>query len=209
MKKTIQHSLTARSLALLTTCLVFTFLTSSCSKDDEPTPTPVVAKPLEKSPIMKALLIDNEFTMNATGSGNYEYGLKFQVTQNGKITRLGCKMPTAGTYRVSIWDGSVTPKTVLGSTNVTISAGGTAFVSISSPISLSTGKDYFCTIWSNTNWYQFNKPGGGSITYPMVEGSVKIMGYQWVSSAQTPQTFPTNTDITYIAGLMDFDFQPE
>lgn len=186
--------------------IIFLVLTS-CKKDD---PAPAVPKPLEKAVVSEALLINTPTQVAASGSGNYEYGIKFGVTQNGKVTNLGCRMPTAGTYRVTLWDGSVTPKTVLASANITVTAGGIAFSALGTPVSITTGKDYFLTIWSSGQWFYITPIGGGSFSYPITQGSVQIKGYQWSSSAtQTPQVFPTNVDNTYISGIMDFHFQPD
>ncbi len=188
---------------LLSTCAIL--ITSSCKKDD---PAPATPKALEKSVVTEALLINTPTQFNATGSGNYEYGIKFGVTQAGKVTSLSCRMPTAGTYRVSLWDGSVTPKVVLSTANITILAGGVASSPIT-PVALTTGKDYFLTIWSSGQWYYITPRGGGNFAYPITQGSVQIKGYQWIATAQTPQTFPTNVDNSYISGFMDFDFQPD
>jgi hypothetical protein len=178
----------------------------SCKKDSStPPPTP---GPLEKNIVSAALLLNTPTNVVAQGSGNYEYGIKFGVTTNGKVTALSCRMPTAGTYRVTLWDGSVTPKVVLSTASITVAAGGMNTASIS-PIAITTGKDYFLTIWSSGQWFYITPASGSSFSYPITQGSVQIKGYQWVSSAQTPQTFPTTVDNTYIAGIMDFSFQPD
>jgi hypothetical protein len=177
--------------------------TSSCKKDD-----PVVTPPSpEASPILTAFLVNTPTTLTTTGSGGYEYGTKFSVTKNGKITKLGCKMPQAGTYRVTLWDASVTPAVVLAQSSVTQAAGTLTFNSITAA-AVTTGKDYFVSIWSNGQWYEIRKVGGGNFTYPITQGSISIKGYSWIgASVADPIKFPTNNATDYIAGIPDFEFQ--
>lgn len=187
--------------------VMFSGIFTSCKKDDpDPVPTPKAA---ESAPINKTFFLNTPVLIAATGSGSFEYGMKFTVTQNGKVTKLASRMPEAGTYRITLWDASVTPKVVIGTANITQSAGALTFQAIT-PVSLTTGKDYFISIWSNVKWYQIMPVGPATtFSYPIVIGSISLSGYQWVASAATPQSFPTNSDNTYVAGLADFEYQPD
>jgi hypothetical protein len=185
---------------------VFALTFTACKKDCPEPPVPV--KPVETAPINRAFFVNLPTTITASGSGGYEYGLKFQVTQAGKVTKLISRMPNAGNYRITLWDASVTPKVALGTATITQAAGALTAQAITA-VNLVTGKDYFVSVWSNTPWYQIMPVGGGSFSYPVTVGSITIMGYQWISSATgTPQVFPTNVDNSYVAGLADFEFQP-
>lgn len=187
----------------LLTAVSMTIFFSSCKKDED-----VVIKPAESAPITKQFFVNTPVTIAATGSGSFEYGMKFTVTQNGKVTKLASRMPLAGNYRITLWDASVTPKVVLATTTITQPAAALTFQAIS-PVSLSTGKDYLISVWHNGQWYEIRPAGAANFTYPMLIGSISISGYQWVGSAATPQTFPTNPATDYIAGLADFEFQPD
>jgi hypothetical protein len=192
---------------VLFAAVMFAAIFASCKKDD--TPAPAVVKPAGQAPVTKTFFLNTPVSISVTGSGGYEYGIKFSVTQNGKITKLGSRMPTAGGYRVTLWDASAAPQTVLSTATVTQGAGALTFQGIT-PVSLTTGKDYFVSIWSNTNWYYITPIGGGNFGFPITEGSITIKGYQWVSSATAnPQKFPVNADNSYVAGLVDFEFQPD
>lgn len=188
------------SLLLGFTLILFAF---ACKKT-ETVYTP--ASP-ESAPINNAFRVNVGTTITASGSGNYEYGCKFGVTKNGKITKLACKMPTAGSYRVTLWDVATT--TPIGQATITQAAGTLTFASLATPVTVTTGKDYFISLWSNTNWYYIVPLGGGNFTYPITQGSITIKGYSWVGTPQTPITFPTNADVTYVAGLADFEFQAD
>jgi hypothetical protein len=181
-------------------------LLASCKKDDDPAPP--APKPVESTPLNRTFFVNLPVTITASGSGNYEYGMKFSVTQNGKVTKLFTRMPSAGTYRITLWDASASPQTPLATANITQAAGAITAQAIT-PAQLTTGKDYFISVWSNTNWYQIAPAAGGSFPYPISIGSVVIKAYQWRSSPQNPQGFPNNVDNSYIAGLPDFEFQPD
>lgn len=198
MKSTQKH------LPVIVAGLILAFTSVSCSKKDDP----VVVKPAESSPVNKTFFLNTPVTITASGSGNYEYGMKFTVTQNGKVTKLASRMPDAGTYRITLWDASVTPKVVLGSANITQGAGELKYEAIS-PASLTTGKDYLVSVWSSGRWYDIRPSLSASFTYPISIGSISLKGYQWVGTPSSPQTFPTNAETTYVAGLADFEFQPD
>lgn len=180
-------------------------LSSSCKK----TETIVTPPSPDSAPLNTAYRVSIGTTITASGSGNYEYGCKFGVTKNGKITKLACKMPTAGSYRVTLWEVGSSTQTVLAQSTITQAAGSLTFASLATPVTVTSGKDYFISLWSNTNWYEIRPVGGGSFSYPFTQGNITIKGYQWVGTAQTPQTFPSNSDNTYVAGLADFEFQAD
>ena len=163
----------------------------------------------ESAPISTTFFVNRPTTITASGSGTYEYGCKFSVTKNGKITKLGSKMPPSGSYRVTLWEIGASSQTVIGQTTITQAAGTLTFNALATPVAVTTGKDYMVTIWSSGNWYEIRPLGGGSFTYPITTGSITVKGYQWIGTPQTPITFPTNAETTYVAGLADFEFQAD
>lgn len=180
---------------------------SACGKDDNPVaPQPAA---LERTPISRTFLLDSTFTLQATGSGSYEYGAKFAVTRAGQVMRLACKMPVVDTFRVTLWGDLATTPTPLASVDILPPLAGALTYKAITPVALSPGQSYLVSIHSTTAWYEMRPVAGGSIAYPITTGSVQIQGYQWRSIAATaPPAFPTNVDNTYQAGFADFDFQP-
>lgn len=162
----------------------------------------------ESAPVNTIYFVSSGTVITTNGSGNYEYGTKFAVNKNGRITKLACKMPVAGTYRVTLWDASGTG-TALGEATIVQAANGTLTYSSITPVPVTTGQDYLVSIWSSGQWYEIRRIGGGAFTYPITQGSVIIKGYQWIGTPQTPRTFPTTTETTYAAGLADFEFQAD
>jgi len=189
------------SLAVLSAIVL---IGASCKKT-ETVYTP--ASP-ETAPVNSAFFVSAGTTITASGSGNYEYGVKFAVSKNGKITKLACKMPIAGTYRVTLWDASGSG-TALGEASIVQSANGTLTYSSITPVAVTTGKDYLVSLWSSGQWYEIRPIGGGNFAYPFNQGSIIMKGYQWTGSAQTPRTFPNSSSTTYVAGLADFEFQAD
>ncbi|MBO9657943.1 MAG: DUF4082 domain-containing protein [Chitinophagaceae bacterium] len=76
----------------------------SCKKDQ-----PEVSKPEtpgKSVKVLKNLLEHNEIvdTVLIANVNEFEVGMRFYSSTSGKITHLGCKMPSAGKYKVSLWD---------------------------------------------------------------------------------------------------------
>ncbi len=195
MKRNLFHS----ALVIMTILFI-----GSCKKEETTTPPSP-----ESAPISTALLINSATTVIATGAGTYEYGCKFKVTKNGKITKLASKMPEAGSYRVTLWEiaDSVT-HTVVGQATLTQAAGTLTFGAIT-PVVVTTGKTYQITIWSDVAWYDIRPTAGGNFSYPITQGSISITGYTWTGAPQVPITYPTNVSLNYVAGLADFEFQAD
>ncbi len=198
-----------RPWTLLALALTVAISMASCGKDDSNPIAPSAPAALEKTPITKAFFLDSTFTVTSSGSGTYEYGPKFSVLRAGSVVRLAVKMPVADTFRVTLWGNLATTPSVLASTNIVQRAVGKTTYADITPVALSTGQQYQVTIRSRTAWYNITPTIGGSISYPVVNGSVSVEGYNWHSAtwAGSP-VYPTNVDNTYQAGFVDFDFQP-
>lgn len=180
-------------MSLVVTALV------SCDKDDDP-----VVYPVEN--FMSAYLANSQLgqaTSNFVNSGSYEFGSEFIPLVKGKITGLRAKLPDVNaTLRVTIWDKDA--GTVIRTETMNVTAAGTeAFLDIAD-LELTKDKAYAITMNSN-DWYKHNKTAGTAATYPVTAGNIKITSYKWVSG--TGQTYPTNSEVTYYAGDLSFDFQ--
>jgi hypothetical protein len=193
------------SLVAIAAILILMASGTSCKKSCATTPPEA-----ENGLFARAIFANGSYNITTTGTGGYEYGMKFNVTRNGRVTKLGCKMPNTGSYRVTLWDASVTPQVVIGQTTITQSAKQLLTFNSIGAVGLTTGKDYFISIYSTGAWNYILPSAGGNISYPISTGSVSIKGYQWSSSATgTPIVFPTNNDLTYIAGIPDIEFQAD
>ncbi len=181
-------------------------VSASCKK----TETVYTPESPQSAPINTTFFVTLPTTITASGSGGYEYGCKFSVIKNGKITKLACKMPTAGSYRVTLWEIGASTQTAIGEATITQAAGTLTFSTLSTAVPVTTGKEYLVSLWSSSNWYEIRPVGSSTFAYPITAGNISIKGYQWISSStSTPRKFPTNADQTYVAGLADFEFQAD
>lgn len=174
-------------------------LTQSCKKEGT---TPAA----DEAPFSRIFFVDNWFKQTSIGSGTYEYGCVFEVTKNGSVTKLGCKMPDTSTYRVVLWDSAA--QSVMAEKTMDAKSNELHMEAIT-PVALSTGKKYVLSIRSvNKRWFYFVNYAGGKLNYPFIRGNIKVTGYLWTGTTSTAAPkFPTNIDQTYVAGMADLEFQ--
>src|SRR5690349_9029519 len=89
-------------------CVIF--LLVSCKKDKDP---------VEESPFFEffnepSIIIDT----TDQAADTWEYGFAFTPLTDGKITKLGIKLPTTGDYTVTLWDISGNSPVVLRESTV-------------------------------------------------------------------------------------------
>ncbi len=137
---------------------------------------------------------------------DYEFGLEFEPTQNGKITALGARL-CFGNYKVTLWD--VDTKSIITSTNVNITAFDCETLTMVNitPVNVVAGKKYMVTTNAN-NWYRYESAGGGNIL-PATKGNIKFNRYGWVFTFSSTTTFPTTFHLNYFAGIVEFEFVPD
>lgn len=166
--------------------------------------TPV---PIEEG--FTSILADSTMNIQVTATNNqtyYEFGFKFQVLKDGKIAKLGTKLPNAGSYRVSIWDAE--SKTVLLEKVVNqTQANKQHWVNISL-LPIIKDKEYLISVLAN-NWNDAFQKTGKAIEYPIEKGNIKLLQFAYTSqpSSSSPPKFPNMTDNYYsISGFVDFGF---
>jgi hypothetical protein len=148
-----------------------------------------------------------KFLAKTVNSSYFEYGQRFQVSKVGKITRLGVRTPTPGSYRISIWD--VATKTLISQKTVESTSGNLQSWGDITPQPLEANKQYYITYLSN-NWNYAAPKTGSTFSYPIVKGSVVLLAYGFASSTLgAAPKYPTSEPTTYIAGFVDFTFIPD
>ena len=137
---------------------------------------------------------------------DYEFGLEFEPTQNGKITALGARL-CFGNYKITLWD--VDTKSIITSTNVNITAFDCETLTMVNiaPVNVVAGKKYMVTTNAN-NWYRYEGVGGGNIL-PATKGNIKFNRYGWILTLIPTTTFPTTFQLDYFAGIVEFEFVPD
>lgn len=174
---------------------------SSCSKDDNPTPS------YTEENFMSGFLTNSGFsalTDNSVNNGDYEFGLEFTPLVKGKITFLKIKLPEANNaLRITIWDKSTATPSVIRTETVNVTTIDAEQGFDISDLELQANKQYAITMNSN-DWYNHRRTGNTEATYPITSGNIRIDNYKWISG--TTQMYPTNVATTYYAGDLSFNF---
>ncbi|MEA5459187.1 hypothetical protein VB796_09070 [Arcicella sp. LKC2W] len=155
-----------------------------------------------------SILADSTYTIRLTQLNSprvYEFGLRFSPNVSGSITKLGCKLPKKGSYRMCLWN--VNEQKQLAETTVNQTNSDLAWQAISKA-SVEAGKSYYVTVISD-NWFDAYPKTGGNVKYPLLKGNIQIQAFGYVQNfIGSPSKMPTLEDnTTSISGIVDFGFQ--
>lgn len=191
---------------LLFLLLIGVGILGGCTKK-ESGPTTKTENPAQAT-ISNNLVLD---TFLAYGASSFEFGNKFYSSKNGKITKLGCRMPSVGSYRVSLWDFNTT--NLITATTITVTDTSQFKYNDISAVDVTANTRYLVSI-NNTSsgvakkYFLFFKKPGTSTIYPFTTGSITYETLQEISSAIS--TFPSavvNSDQQYFGGVPDMQFE--
>ena len=184
----------------LATVLLLSF--TSCSKDDENTPTDTPVNYPEENPYQSFLNSSGINSNYNSGNGYYEAGLKFNPTVNGKLTKLFIKLPVDKTdVRITVWD--VFNQEVLRTETFESITGNVEASKNITPLLLEKDKEYIVSFNSNS-WYQRNNTDS-NIPYPITIGNIVYKGFQSIPTIS--QSYPSTSHPAAIAGDVSFTFQ--
>jgi len=162
--------------------------TTSCTKEDKPktkTENPAKATIDAKS------VVDTSYIF---GLSSFEFGNKFYSSRNGNITKLGCKMPQTGNYRISLWNFST--QDLIAATTVAITDTSKFTYNSVSPIAITSNVRYVISL-NNTSSGTPKQYTSGSITYE-----------DFREKSSTTSTFPSLTLSNWaIVGVPDLQFE--
>lgn len=180
-------------------CALFTLaLISACKKDDKPK--------IEESPFF--LFFDQPaITIDTTpvAASTWEYGFKFSPLENGKITKLGLKLPVTGEFPVKLWDLSGTTPVVLRNQKITSTVvHGPAFVEIS-PVAVSKNAQLGISILANS-FYRLQKKDASAFTFPVAAGNIQILSFNEEMRNASLDTFPPSPNTTRVAPCVNIVF---
>lgn len=186
---------------------VLLLLVFSCKKDEE---TKTITESPGKVAIQSKLVVD---TVGIFNNGSFEFGQKIYFSRNGKITQLGCLMPSKGNFRVSLWD--FTSKDLIVATQVTITDTTTFTYADIADISVTASTRYVISInntsgGTNKPYYKaYKKPISGSSIYPFTSKSITYESNQYKVS--NVSVFPDLVDVLtdYYGGIPDVVFEYE
>ena len=180
-------------------CALFALaLITSCKKDDNPK--------IEESPFFlffdqPAIAIDT----TPVAANTWEYGFIFTPLADGKITKLGLKLPVTGEFTVKLWDLSGSLPVVLRDQKITSAAiHSPAFVEIS-PVSVSQNTQLGVSILANS-FYRLQKNDASDFAFPVVAGNLKIVSFNEEMSNMSNDTFPPMPNPTRLAPCVNVVF---
>lgn len=180
-------------------CTLTLFTTLACSKDEEE-----IINTNPKENFLNLFLDIAEITpaSSINGSSFHEFGVLFQPLENGKITDLVVKLPTANNnLRVTLWnksDGSILRTEFLNFDNPDVSK--TFDIA-----DVELNKDSFYLITMNSNSFYFRSSLRQRINYPITVDNISILGSAFDTG--TEQIMPLSNIPTRYFGDLSFNFQ--
>lgn len=171
---------------------------TSCKKED--------TVPQEESPFFvffdqPAIAIDT----TPVAATNWEYGFVFNPLVAGKITKLGIKLPVAGTFKVRLWDLSGSNPAILSEQNVRADAIHTpAFIGIS-PVAVQKNATLGVTILANS-FYRIEKQDASGFTFPQVVNNIRIVSFNEETNDMSLAMFPQTKNETRVAPCVNVVF---
>lgn len=181
------------ALALLSLAVFY-----SCDKEDKPA--------AEESPFFvffdqPAITIDT----TPVAANTWEYGFIFNPLADGKITKLGLKLPVTGEFTVKLWDLSGTAPVVLNEKKITsATAHVPVFVDIA-PVSVPQNAQLGVTVLANS-FYRLQKKDASNFAFPLVEGNIRIVSFNEQMSNTSLTTFPQNPNNKQVAPCVNVIF---
>lgn len=183
--------------------LLLFFAISNCRSSEEEAAAPANPHPLE-NPLPGYITSSGVNTVaNLINAGDYEFGLVFSPTVNGKLSAIHVQIPsTNANLRVTIWDFD--SKAILRSETINIATANTMITKAITSLELLKDKKYLISMNSN-DWYERKKNPTSAIVYPITSGNIIFHSYLWKEG--TAQVFPLSTSSSYYAGDLSFTFQ--
>lgn len=146
--------------------LLSIFLIVSCGKDD---------KPLEYSPLFSFFEKNNiiiDTVINAPST--WEYGFRFKSLKNQTITRVGIKVPVAGSFKVKLYDlnnGNLLVDTLVTSTLKFEES----FININ-PIKIPINGEFGIAIVADV-FFKVRNASGVAVDFPVTIGLIEVKSF--------------------------------
>lgn len=166
---------------LLVTAVLFAW---SCKKESDP---------VEESPFFSFFdEADIQIDTTPAAASTWEYGFAFTPLKDGKVTRLGIKLPATGDFTVRLWDLSGATPVVLRERSVnSAQLHNPNFVMIPD-VQVTAGQKLGVTILANS-FYRIMKKNGGEFTFPIEKENLRIESFNEAINDQGVVEFPAST----------------
>lgn len=192
-----------KTLKIILTLLILSFTAISCSSDDNPSDSKPVTY-VEEDPWTKYTeqTIGKTTAENIIDSFDFEIGLVFTPTIDGKIKALVVQLPIANpNLRVTIWDYD--SKNILRTEMVNVRTSNIVETKPIAELAIVKNKKYLITM--NTNDFYYYKFKGETIHFPITAGNIRIEGLS--TKQETLQSFPDYVESYLKIGVISFIFQ--
>ncbi|MDX1955182.1 MAG: DUF4082 domain-containing protein [Chitinophagaceae bacterium] len=191
---------------ILSLALSLIFLSCKKEKTEDPpsgnTETPLKTAVEAKTPAD---------TIYSQANSPANFGFKFYSNTAGTIRKLGCRMPAAGNYTVTLWDFATGAS--LAQTTVTVTdAGQFAYSAITPVVAISENTRYVISV-NNTiggvgkPYFQlFKKPNTAINIYPFTKGRITIEAPLYKGGATPVMPNQNNaSDFPFMRGVADLE----
>ena len=170
---------------------------ASCSKEDP--------KPVEESPFF-SFFDQPAITLDTTpvATTPWEYGFVFNPLANGKITKLGVKMPATGQFHVTLWNLSGATPTILSEQNVTATAAHSPVFADITAVGVQKNATLGITVRANA-FYRIQKQNATAFSFPLQIDNIRILSF---NEEQNPASaaFPPTTNSNRVAPCVNVVF---
>ena len=194
-----------KKIFLITAVLCSFFLSVSCSKDDDPTPTPVT---YQEENFLSSFLSQSNYSQNTTEftGADRESGTEFTPLVNGKLKTIKIRLSQviANTpTRLTLWD-AVTQVPIKTFYIQAQTAGVEATLDVSPTVQLEKNKKY-CLSIQHRSLYSRNANNHTEAVFPINCNNIQINRITY--NLTTNQTYPNTTSSDRYWGDYSFVFQ--
>ena len=179
--------------ACIVLCIVASF--GACKKE---------AVQVEESPFYNYFqLADIVIDTTKVPTVDWEYGFVFSPLKSGKITKLGVRLPVAGSYTAKLWN--LKTKTVLATQTVNLAAeNGSAFKEFAA-ISVQKNDSLGISVVSN-NFYRIQNKNAAAFQFPQVINNIRILSFNEQKTPGTGSSFPETQNASRVASCVNTVF---
>jgi len=166
-----------KSIKIAFAILAFAFISISCSKSDNQTPTVYPEENFWQGFINNAGY-SNPTPIN-TGN-NMGYGLQFKPKVKGKINSFVVKLPQTGSVWITLKKGDLYTTSIYEE-NFNVTTSNTDFLKVITPIELEKDTKYYLIVVS-TNYFEYNRT---SSNQAVISGNIEIDGTSYASNGDS------------------------
>ncbi len=135
----------------------------------------------------------------------WEYGFVFNTLTDGKITKMGMKLPVAGTFKARLWDLSGAAPSVLAEKSLSAGAEhATVFADIPA-VPVRKNSTLGVTILADA-FHRIEKQNAANFAFPLVVKNIRIVSFNENLNNSGLASFPKDTNSMRVAPCVNVVF---